>query len=206
MLLLEDQHEPPVEEECRICLQSHPVLMSDMCACRSSVHPDCLVQWRSQFARDHRKRHRCEVCLAEYTIPIDDEDSSSDEDDEEEEKDCIIQCAPCLMSLFVVGGVSYGLYVYTVHIHRLAPRPLFIFALASTIILPFAHEFVDSHRHSREFYYKRFVNAVLLLLGGLMVWITLNVDNVVAGLFEYIFAIYFVWFMGIVLRGCHRRR
>lgn len=211
-MLLQDHHLPTDEtddeEECRICLQTNPLLITEVCACRSYVHPECLALWRTQFARDHIKRRRCEVCLSEYTmyLPSDDDSNSSSDDDDDGEEDCVVQCMPCLVTMLCLCGVSAGLYVYSVLAHGLAPSPTFLFALVSTILLPLGHELVESHRQGREFYYGRYVQVVLMLLGGMMMWITLNGDNVVAGLFEYVFAIYFVWFMVIILRGCDRRR
>jgi hypothetical protein len=215
-MLLQDHHHLPhddnddEEEECRICLQSNPVLITDVCACRSYVHNDCLVLWRTQFARHHIKRQRCEVCLSEYTtyLSASDDDASSDDasSDDASSDDDDGRCMPCLLTMLCLGGVGCGLYVYSVVVHGLAPSPLFLFALASTIVLPLGHGLVESYRHRREFNYGRYAQAVVLLLGGMMMWITIHADDAVAGLFEYLFGIYFVWLMVIILRGCDRRR
>lgn len=58
------------EKECRICLESHPTLIT-VCGCKGSaafVHYDCIQKWRATFPKSHDKYLICDLCHYPYNV------------------------------------------------------------------------------------------------------------------------------------------
>lgn len=181
---------------CRICLDPEEPLLNDVCDCHAHVHVTCLDTWRQQFPVGHSKRDACEVCLAAYTLDLDDIIDITDSDDEEEPP--TYPCCPllCLVSTVLVGMVGYAF--------RFSPgsHTLYVSGTVCLVALPIVHGIGTAYCTDETVGWSRIVQTIVLLLAGFMLWVALNPDNVDVAIVEYIFAVYFFSLLMHVWRAC----